>query len=57
MPNKGKLSIDVRYKVLQRMQKDYKKGKRKERSQLLDQMERIPWDEQAPGHFEVDLAH
>jgi hypothetical protein len=41
MPDEAKMSIDVRYEILQRMQKDYKKAERKERSQLLDQMERL----------------
>ena len=39
MPNEKRMTIDERFKYLRIMQKQYRKGKRKERSQLLDQME------------------
>jgi len=41
MPNKEKMTIDERYKVLRIVQEDYRQAKRKERSQLLDHMERV----------------
>jgi hypothetical protein len=41
MPNKEKMTIDERYKLLRIVQEDYRQAKRKERSQLLDHMERV----------------
>jgi len=39
MPTEDQMTIDERYKYLRRMQKRYKKAKRKERQALLDEME------------------
>ncbi len=39
MPTEDKMTIDERYKYLRRMQKRYKKAGRKERQELLDEME------------------
>ena len=41
MPNEERMTIDERFRYLRIMQKQYRKGKRKERSQLLDQMEHV----------------
>ncbi len=41
MPNEDKMSIDERYKYLCIKQELYRKAKRKERSQLLDQMQHV----------------
>ena len=39
MPTEEKMTIDERYKYLRMMQKRYRPATRKERSQLLDEME------------------
>ena len=39
MPNEDKMPINERYKYLQRMRKRYDRAKRKERGELLDEME------------------
>lgn len=41
MPTEDKMTIDKRYKYLRRMQKRYKKAGRKERQELLDEMETV----------------
>ena len=41
MPTEDKMTIDERYKYLRRMQKRYKKAGRKERQELLDEIETV----------------
>ncbi|HFD38729.1 MAG TPA: transposase [Anaerolineae bacterium] len=57
----GQISVSTVGRIVARLRQDEPRLRRRPRrtNHLLDDvpMKRIPWQEQEPGHFEVDLVH